>query len=276
MTEFRSSDGVRLAYRVDDFTDPWRTPETLVLLHSAMSCSARLYAWVPRLSRRYRVARLDLRGHGESQVPPPDAPLTIPRLVADVLEFMEEIGCTSAHFVGASAGGYLAQRLAMDHSARVRSLSLFASTPGFKSGPSAGWLPQIKAKGLRTFLAETITDRFPIGAVDPGLVEWFLDQAGRNDPEYIARFVTLMAQQDWSDELGRIRCPTLVVIPGLGKIGDNAAYEPMRQRIPDVTVKTYEAMPHNIFDIAPDRCVDDLLAFLGARFGGAAGGATAA
>lgn len=275
MTEFRSSDGVRLAYRVDDFTDPWRTPETLVLLHSAMSCGARLYAWVPRLARRYRVARLDLRGHGESQVPPPAAPLTIARLVADVLEFMDEIGCEHAHFAGASAGGYLAQRLAMDHPARVRSLALFASTPGFKSGPSAGWLPQIKARGLRAFLADTITDRFPIGSVDPGLVEWFLDQAGRNDPDYIARFITLMAQQDWSDELGRIRCPTLVVIPGLGKIGDNAAYEPMRQRIPDVTVKTYEGMPHNIFDIAPDRCVDDLLAFLEAHVG-RAGGTTAA
>ncbi len=52
--------------------------------------------------------------------------------------------------------------------------------------------------------------------------------------------------------------------------------EPMRQRITDVTVKTYEGMPHNIFDIAPDRCVGDLLAFLEARFGRAAGGATAA
>ncbi len=276
MTEFRGSDGVRLAYRLDDFTDPWRRPETLVLLHSAMSCAARFYAWVPRLARRYRVARLDLRGHGDSQVPPPATPLTVARLVTDVLDLMEEIGCASAHFVGASAGGYLAQRLAMDHPERVQSLSLFASTPGFKSGPSAGWLPQIKARGLRAFLAETITDRFPVGAVDPGLVEWFLDQAGGNDPDYMVRFITLMAQQDWSDELGRIRCPTLVVIPGLGKIGDNAAYEPMRQRITDVTVKTYEGMPHNIFDIAPDRCVGDLLAFLEARFGRAAGGATAA
>lgn len=275
MSEFRSSDGVRLAYRIDDFTDPWRTPDTVVLLHSAMSCGARLYAWVPRLARRYRVARLDLRGHGESEVPPPGAPLTIPRLVADVLEFMDHIGSAAAHLVGASAGGYLAQRLAMDHPQRVRSLALFASTPGFKSGPSAGWLPQIEAKGLRAFLAETITDRFPMGTVDPGLVEWFLDLAARNDPRYIARFIALMAQQDWSDELGRIRCPTLVVIPGLGKIGDNAAYEPMRQRIPDVTMKTYEGMPHNIFDSAPDRCVDDLVAFLAARFD-RAGGATAA
>ena len=47
-------------------------------------------------------------------------------------------------------------------------------------------------------------------------------------------------------------------------------------RIEDVTVKVYEKMPHNVFDIVPDRCVDDLLAFLGAKFGGPESGTRAA
>ena len=33
---FQTSDGVRIAYRGDDFTDPWKTPATLLLLHAAM------------------------------------------------------------------------------------------------------------------------------------------------------------------------------------------------------------------------------------------------
>jgi hypothetical protein len=30
-----ASDGTRLFYRVDDFTDPWTEPQTVVLLHPA-------------------------------------------------------------------------------------------------------------------------------------------------------------------------------------------------------------------------------------------------
>ena len=37
MSEFTTSDGVRLAYTVDDFTDPWKPTYTVVLLHAAMS-----------------------------------------------------------------------------------------------------------------------------------------------------------------------------------------------------------------------------------------------
>ena len=40
-------------------------------------------------------------------------------------------------------------------------------------------------------------------------------------------------------------------------------------RLPDVEVICYEGMPHNICDSLPDRCVDDVLAFLRRRFGGA-------
>jgi hypothetical protein len=32
-TTFTTSDGVRLAYAVDDFTDPWSDAPTVVLLH---------------------------------------------------------------------------------------------------------------------------------------------------------------------------------------------------------------------------------------------------
>ena len=84
MDHFSTSDGVRLAYVVDDFTDPWTSPETLVLLHAAMGSSRRLYAWVPKLARDFRVVRLDLRGHGRSEVPGESVPLTLPRLARSI------------------------------------------------------------------------------------------------------------------------------------------------------------------------------------------------
>src|SRR5215472_12171832 len=109
MTEalnFNASDGLSLAYYVDDFTDPWKKAPTLLLLHAAMGSARRYFAWVPHLAREWRVVRLDLRGHGQSQVPPADQPLTLDRLVLDVAELLDHLELPQAHVVGNSAGGY--------------------------------------------------------------------------------------------------------------------------------------------------------------------------
>ena len=264
METFTASDGLSLAYYIDDFTNPWGATPTVLLLHAAMGSARRYFGWVPHLCRDYRVVRLDLRGHGASQVPPADAALTLDRLVRDVGELLDHLGCPAAHVVGNSAGGYLGQQLAMTQPERVTSLCLFGSTPGLKNSQAPSWIPQIRAKGMRGFLAETIRDRLPADA-DPGLVEWFLDEAAKNDPEYIGKFVLLMASYDWSGEVERIECPTLVVIPGAETVGSLANYQPFRG-LKDVEFKTYEGLPHNICDAVPDRCAEDVREFLARRF----------
>jgi pimeloyl-ACP methyl ester carboxylesterase len=263
--KFTTSDGLSLAYYIDDFTDPWRRPETLLLLHAAMGSARRYFGWVPHLARAFRVVRLDLRGHGSSEVPPAEQPLVLDRLVSDVAELLDHLGVASAHIVGNSAGGYLGQQMAMTRPDRVRSLALFGSTPGLKNSQAPSWIPQIERKGLRGFLAETIRDRLPADA-DPGLVEWFLDEAAKNDPAYIGKFVLLMASHDWSGEVARIGVPTLIVIPGAETVGSVANYEPFRQ-LADVEFRVYDGMPHNICDAVPDRCAQDVRDFLHRRFG---------
>lgn len=262
-----ASDGVDLAWYADDFTDPWTEPDTLLLLHSAMGEARRFYAWVPPLARHYRVLRLDLRGHGASQVPGKEHELSMERLVADVVELLDHAGRETVHVAGNSAGGYVGQNLAMAHPARVRSLALFGSTPGLKHTQAASWLPRVAKSGLRAFLSETISDRFDLERTDPDLVRWFIDQASGNDAAWIGRFITLMTTLDWSDRLHEIRCPTLVVVPGAETVGSTRSYDVMRDRIPDVQLIHYAGMPHNVCEAAPQRCVEDVLAFLRWRFG---------
>ena len=64
MDGFTASDGIRLGYCTDDFTDPWKEAPVLLLLHAAMGSARRYYAWVPPLSRHHRVVR---RGEGKVQ-----------------------------------------------------------------------------------------------------------------------------------------------------------------------------------------------------------------
>jgi pimeloyl-ACP methyl ester carboxylesterase len=262
MELFRTTDGLSLAYWVDDFTDPWEHPDTMLLLHAAMGNSQRWFRWVPRLSRRFRVVRMDLRGHGQSAMPAPDQPFALAQLVDDARGLLNHLGVEQAHVVGNSAGGYVAQKLAIGHPERVKSLALYGSPPGLRNSHALQWLPRIGQVGLRNFLAETIAERFDADT-DPKLVRWFIEQAGSNDPNFIARFVGHMCTHDFMDEVHRITCPTLMVAAGREAIGDANAYEEMRRRIPNAQLVHFDTAAHNICDAYPDECVNELLAFLG-------------
>jgi 3-oxoadipate enol-lactonase len=265
LNHFKTSDGIRIGYHIDDFSDPWRHDPPLIMLHSAMGHSRRFYAMVPTLSRHFCTIRMDLRGHGTSDVPA-DKSVRMERLVDDVIELMAELGISSVHLLGNSAGGYISQQLAMKHPEKVLSLTLFGSTPGLKNSQALTWLPRVAKEGLRAFLADTVADRFPLAVVDPGLVTWFLDEAAKNDAQYIGNFVSHMASLEWSDQLDRIRCPTFVGVPGAETVGHTGNYNAMRDNIPNVTLQYYDGLPHNICDSIPERCAADALEFLQSRF----------
>jgi pimeloyl-ACP methyl ester carboxylesterase len=264
LDKFTTRDGLRIAYAVDDFTDPWREPQTLLLLHAAMGNSTRWFRWVPRLARQYRVVRMDLRGHGESQMPDPESEFSLSQLVGDVVEILDLVGAKQAHIVGNSAGGYVSQQLAIHDPERVRTLALFGSTPGLKHSHAPTWVPKIQEMGLEQFLASTIDERFDEKA-DPDLVKWFIKQAGSNDPAFIARFVLHMCTHDFMEDLSAIKAPTLIVAAGKERIGHASAYEEMQRRIKGSELLYYDTGAHNICDGYATRCVDDLLEFLGRR-----------
>jgi len=265
MTSLKMSDGLELRYVVDDFTDPWHAADTLILLHAAMGSSRRLYAWVPHLCRHVRVVRPDLRGHGKSGIPA-EGQLTLDRLRDDILELMDHLNLERAHIAGSSAGGIIAMYTAVTHADCVASLAAFAAIPGLKM--SAGhtdygaWMTGIRTEGVHSFLKRTIGTRFDLDQVDPGFVDWFLDEAARNDPELLCRFVGLMSSTDFSDRVGEIKCPTLAVVPGGDPNQSMDEYAVLRDNIRNCKFVVYPGMPHNITDAVPDRCAQELRDFL--------------
>ena len=72
MPTLRIDPQLEMHYRIDDFTDPWTEPETIVLLHGLSESRVVWYAWIPLLARRYRVVRADLRGFGGATPMPRD------------------------------------------------------------------------------------------------------------------------------------------------------------------------------------------------------------
>ncbi len=257
-----ASDGLKLAYVVDDFSDPWKPREPLILIHAAMGSSRRLYKWVPILAREFCVVRPDMRGHGGTEIPGPDQ-LSLERLTQDVIELADHLGFKKFHIAGSSAGAIVAMRTALDHPGRILTLTNFASTPGLKNSliDMDKWVRHIRAKGLRGFLQETIEERFP-NVADKGFLAWFIDESARTDPELFGRFGPMMKAVDFTDRLHEIRCPMLNVVPGHDPLGAPGQYEVYRQHVPHCEFIVYEGLPHNITDSVPERCANDLLQFL--------------
>jgi pimeloyl-ACP methyl ester carboxylesterase len=187
-------------------------------------------------------------------------------LTQDVVELMDHLGVEKAHVAGSSAGGIVAINTAITYPDRVISVAPFASLPGLKM--SAGytrydtWVDRIGTDGIAAFLRETIASRFDLSKVSPGFVDWFIAEAARNDVNLLGRFVGVMADADISDQLGKIRCPTLAVVPSGDPLHNMEQYEILKERIPDCEFIVYEGLPHNITDAVPDQCAIELSRFI--------------
>src|SRR3712207_8171107 len=85
--------------------------------------AAMWFRLVPALAESYRVIRVDNRGAGRTG-DVPGAPYTVETMAADSLAVLDAAGVDTAHVVGLSMGGLIAQELGLTAPERVRSLCL--------------------------------------------------------------------------------------------------------------------------------------------------------
>src|SRR5258707_705979 len=112
MPTFRPTPDLVMHYESDDFTDPWRQSDTILLLHGNAESGLAWYGWVPALARHYRVVRPDMRGFGQSTPMPRDYPWTLDRLIDDFCLLLDNLRIDRFHLVGAKIGGTVAPAFA--------------------------------------------------------------------------------------------------------------------------------------------------------------------
>ena len=111
---YTAADGTAIFYRIDDFTDPWRTPETILMIHGNAERGFSWYGWVPTLARRYHVVRPDMRGFGRSTPMPRNFPWTLDIVIDDYCRLMDHLKIERFHLVGAKIGGVIGRAFAAD------------------------------------------------------------------------------------------------------------------------------------------------------------------
>jgi len=201
-------DGARLAAAMEG---PCAASPLLFL--SSLGCTRSMWdAQVDTLATKFRVIRVDTRGHGESDAPA--GPYTLDRLGRDALAILDHFDLPRAHICGLSLGGAIAQWLAIEAPDRIDRLVL-ANTAA-RIGTVEAWqtrLDTVLSQGMAA-IADAVLGRFFSDGTrerDPILVDRFRRIVLDTSPEGYAGCCAALRDADLRGSVGGITAPTLVI-----------------------------------------------------------------
>ncbi|WP_067969572.1 alpha/beta fold hydrolase [Nocardiopsis trehalosi] len=201
------------------FDGPGNAPTVLLL----PSPGAKWSMWepqMPELTRRLRVLRVNLRGHGGSPPPPRGTP-TLADLGADLLDLLDAHGLRRLSVVGCGLGGMLATWVAAAAPDRVRRLAYVAA--GATAPRSCDWrgrAARVRSAGMAAVSAEATAAWFtPLFAERrPDVVLRMAAEFEGVTADGYAAYCGAVAGVDQQRMLAAVRAPALVV---------SAAHDPL-------------------------------------------------
>lgn len=218
-----------LHYKIDDHTDAWTQPDTVLFVHGFTECTEAWRAWVPHFSRRYRVVRLDQRGFGQSGAVPRDFHLTTGLFVDDLARVIRHVADGPVHVVGGKSGGISVMMLAATRPELVKTITVSCSPV---TAPKAeGWIEEMERDGVRSWARRTQRERMGSRMPEAG-IEWWSDMMGRTALSTVHAYLRWVGAIDIREDIKRIRCPTLVIGTDTARRG-RSVFESWQRTIPD-------------------------------------------
>jgi pimeloyl-ACP methyl ester carboxylesterase len=278
MTQIFEHNGVALA-----FDDTGRSERPPILFLAGLSTARTTWARiVPAVADRYRVLRLDHRGHGDSAHVP--GTYTLEHYGADAAAFCEQVAGDRAVLVGHSLGGVVAAHLAQTRPELVRG-ALLEEPPLYRydpadttASPVAALFPMARQvlRELRERHA-TLDEYEALVRAAPSLTGagTLADVLGPKgtvaearalknaDPDVFTPAIERTALAAFQPDLP-LACPVRVLRadPLFGAVFTAEDEARFRSPNPHATLVVVEGASHAIHDEQPDRFRAELLAFL--------------
>lgn len=209
-------------------------------------------AFTEPLSERFKVIAFDNRGMGET--PAGTRSFSISQFASDALNLLTALGIESAHLLGYSMGGYIAQEMAIGDPGRVERLVLLATECGGAKGmrQEPGILFEFHgavgngsngADPERRFLISR--EQLERSGASPGNI--LGDREERNENEHFAAQAD--AVRDWQgtcDRLPGLKQPSLVITgtDDIVILPENAKV--LSELIPDAELVEVEGAHHGL------------------------------
>ncbi|MDP7035148.1 MAG: alpha/beta hydrolase [Planctomycetota bacterium] len=221
-------------------------------------------AWrhqIPDLAHHHQVAWFDHRGLGQS--PLPETLQTTEDMAKDALSVLDSKQWGSAHVVGVSMGGMVAQSLALMATDRIRSLTLIATHPGglqFTIPPLPGLYYLLRSGMTSGTRRLQILSRllFPAPFRTQRDTQWILDVLEKDFGTIPSRFtqhsqIHAIKKHQTQKRLHNLAgIPTLVVRPGSDLMIRAKGSDFLAQNIPGAQLLRIEEAGHGIVRQCPE------------------------
>lgn len=236
-----------------------------VVLHHPLA--ANLTFWdelTAALAPRYRVVRLDARGHGQSEAP--DGPYTFETLTKDVVALLDHLKIDRAHYLGLSMGGMVGQYLGLMYPDRFRDLILVSTSSRVPPEGRALWDERIRMSREKGMASQP----------EAAMQRW-LSKAGRENPKLVERMTKMIVATPvngyagWgaairdlnvTDRLKAITLPTRVIVGEEDPGTPVAASEAIHREIKGSDLIIMPGVSHMLSAEAPDAFHGHVLPFL--------------
>jgi len=258
----RLDDGAELFYTIDDYTDLWAKPRTVVLHHGLAKNHSFWYRWIPLLARHYRVVRFDNRGMGQSDVPEPGYPFPLTNFVNDLLQLLDRLNLDRVHLIGETVGGTVAYQFAHDYPERLFTLTTCSSPYEFTGSYYVDSAKMVENEGVEAWVERTTSMRLDPTVVSREYAAWYAGQMAETKPWVVASVLREAVGADLTPVLREIAVPTLILASeGLRHrpLGD---YERAAELIPNATLVKFPGVTGFVQHVLPEKCTEAWLDFV--------------
>lgn len=229
----------------------------VLFLHGIGGNRAHWLAQIDFFSRSFRAAAWDARGYGDSD--DYDGPLRFDDFSADLVRVLDFLKEKKTHLVGLSMGGRIARSFALQHPARVASLTLANTSPGFDALSPEEVLKFVEERKHRT--PESMR-RLLGSRARPGALEALLASFHALRKHSYLKTLEASVSQDRAAPLEKLAAPTLVITGDEDRVYPQALAQRMAQRIPGAELAVLEGCGHLSNLEQPERFNAALLDFL--------------
>ncbi len=242
--------------------------EPLILI---CGISMDLQGWrlqVPELSKHFRVVCYDNRGAGRTSAP--DQPYGITGMAGELAALMDHLRIESAHVLGYSMGGLIAQAFAFAHPRRVRKLILLSTTQrpdGFVRLAVRNWM-NVRRSNLPFEQIVRFTSRwlyspalFDNEALYEKIVQMMVTNPHAQKPHAFLRQAEAVLAFDLGDAAKGIDSETLVLVGMHDNLIPPYHSEHLARTIPRATLKVMDGA-HAPFGEFPNEYNKAILDFL--------------
>ncbi len=239
--------------------------EFLVLIHGLGGRAASWDRVIPQLTSRFNILRYDLRGHGQSEIPP--GPWSLDDFVQDLEGVLGEVKITQTHLVGFSLGGLIAQKFTLKNPMQVNKLVILSAVAGRTEAERekvVQRLRNLENNDLDANIELAMERWFSPGFRQnhPELVQQRVDGLRSTDPKGYLNAHRVFSLGDLASELPKIKNPTLIMTGEFDPGSNVRMAQLMHERISGSKIEILPNLRHSVLVEAPELIGQKLVEFL--------------